>query len=54
MLFSQTYFKILVSSEVYFKPHPNRKPLRVYRKQLKIMDANRPFLEESLADWLKL
>ncbi len=26
----------------------------VYRKQFKIPDAHRPFLEESLADWLKL
>jgi hypothetical protein len=26
----------------------------VYRKQFKILDAHRPFLEESLAEWLKL
>jgi hypothetical protein len=26
----------------------------VYRKQFKIQDAHRPFLEESLAEWLKL
>jgi hypothetical protein len=26
----------------------------VYRKQFKIPDAHRPFLEESLAEWLKL
>ena len=26
----------------------------VYRKQFKITDAHRPFLEESLAEWLKL
>jgi hypothetical protein len=26
----------------------------VYRKQFKILDAHHPFLEESLADWLKL
>jgi hypothetical protein len=25
-----------------------------FRKQFKIPDAHRPFLEESLADWLKL
>jgi hypothetical protein len=26
----------------------------IYRKQFKIPDAYRPFLEESLAEWLKL
>jgi hypothetical protein len=26
----------------------------VYRKQIKIPDAHRPFFEESLAEWLKL
>jgi hypothetical protein len=39
--------------DFFHKMHMEDKEL-VNRKQFKISDAHQPFLEESLADWLKL
>ena len=52
-LFSDTKYDLGRATHFFHKIHlKNKEP--VYRKQFKIPDAHKPFLEENVTEWLKL
>jgi hypothetical protein len=52
-LFSDTKYDLGRATHFFHKIHLNDKE-PVYRKQLKIPDAHKPFLKENITEWLKL